>query len=93
MEINFEDIKNQILSLVKNQRKAKINWIVSIVQRTEKEVLEIANELNLEIDGEYILYPFEELPEVEKNKLTKDEYDKLYPRPDPTFCETRGSKR
>lgn len=87
-----KETEKQVLSLVQQQKKVKINWIASIVLLTEKEVAEIASELNIEVDGEYLIASMTKEAETKKKTLTKEKYDQLYPKPAPTFCEAKTSK-
>lgn len=92
MNNNTEEIEKQVLSLVQQQKKVKINWIASIVILTEKEIVGLASRLNIEVDGEYLIAPKNKDGEDKKKSLTKEEYDRLYPKPAPTFCDAKASR-
>jgi len=92
MNIITEEIEEQVLSLVQQQKKVKINWIASIVLLTEKDVIELASKLKIEVDGEYLIAPEIKEAETKKKNLTKEEYDTLYPKPAPTFCDAKASR-
>ncbi|MHA1556097.1 MAG: hypothetical protein ACTSPM_04100 [Candidatus Heimdallarchaeota archaeon] len=92
MNIITEEIEEQVLSLVQQQKKVKINWIASVVLLTEKDVIELASKLEIEVDGEYLIAPKTKEDEAKKKNLTKEEYDRLYPKPAPTFCDAKASR-
>jgi len=50
-----EKIKNEVLTLINQQKKAKINWIASILQISEDNVLSIAKDLGLIIEGDFVI--------------------------------------
>ncbi len=92
MNNNAEEIEKQVLSLVQQQNKVKINWIASIVLLTEDEIVDLASRLHIEIEGEYLITPKNKKGEAKKKTLTKEEYDQLYPKPAPTFCDAKVSR-
>ena len=92
MNIITKEIEEQVLSLVQQQKKVKINWIASIVLLTEKDIIELAFKLDIEVDGEYLIAPKVKEGGPKKKNLTKEEYDKLYPKPAPTFCDAKASR-
>ncbi|NHJ05520.1 MAG: hypothetical protein EAX90_11900 [Candidatus Heimdallarchaeota archaeon] len=50
-----EKTKNEVLTLINQQKKAKINWIASIVQISEDNVRSIAKDLGLIIEGDFVI--------------------------------------
>jgi len=71
MVVSFSDeIISQVKELIQKEKKAKINWILTITQLSLKELSIIAEELGYVIKGEYIALASEadKLPEGEIEK-------------------------
>ena len=83
-----KDLKQQILALVENQKKTKIQWLATIVSVSEDEIIELASDLNFIIKDEYVINPSSK---SKPKDLSKEEYEKLNPKPAPTFCEAKKS--
>jgi len=92
MSIITEQIKDQVLTLVQQQKKAKIKWIARIVLLTEEQLIDLAPKLDLKIDGEYLVASKKMIEEAKSKNLSKEEYDQLNPKPAPTFCEAKASR-
>ena len=84
------DLTNQLIKIVNQKTKVKIPWLAVIFQLTEEEIKELAIKNNLEIEDEYLV-SFESDANSSKD-LSSEEYEKLYPKPAPTFCEAKRSK-
>ena len=93
MGIITDEVKKQVLTLVQQQKKTKIKWISSIVFLTEEQLIELAPTLELSIDGDYLVAPQKLLDKNKHKNLTKEEYDKLNPKPAPTFCDAKASRK
>ena len=84
---NFEDdLKQRILALVENQKRTKIQWLATIVSVTEEEIIKIVSELDLLIEEEFVINPHSK---SQSKELSIAEYDRLNPKPAPTFCEAK----
>ena len=46
--------QEEIISLVKQQKKAKLEWISTITQVAKEEIINYANEMNLKIVGDEV---------------------------------------
>ncbi|MBN1329730.1 MAG: hypothetical protein JXA54_09680 [Candidatus Heimdallarchaeota archaeon] len=85
-------IQLQILTLVQQSKKATITCVASITHLSEDEVIDIALNLPLKIEGKYLMAIQSEDMIDKKKVMTKEEYDTLNPKPAPTFCEAKRSK-
>ncbi|MHA1740024.1 MAG: hypothetical protein ACTSXA_13640 [Candidatus Heimdallarchaeota archaeon] len=88
MSISGVDLKQRILALVENQKRTKIQWLATIVSVSEEEIIKIAPELDLLIENEFVINP--QIKDEPKD-LSKAEYDRLNPKPAPSFCEAKKS--
>ena len=62
-----EEMKAQVEELLKKDKKAKINWILTVTQLSFEDLSKIADELGYKIKGEYIALPSEvdKLPDAD----------------------------
>jgi len=89
MKNNSEkDLKQQILVLVQNKNRTKIQWLATIVSVSENEIIDLVSDLDLIIEGEFVINP---QSKSKPKNLSKQEYDELNPKPAPSFCEAKKS--
>jgi len=88
MSNSEDDLKQRILALVENQKKTKIQWLATIISVSEEEIIKIAPELELIIENEFIINPHSK---SKPKDLSIAEYDRLNPKPAPSFCEAKKS--
>ena len=90
MKNDETELENKIMILVQQKGKAKISWLAAIVQLPEDEIRRCAIKLKLVIKDEYLISLEENT--LRSKDLSPEEYEKLYPKPAPTFCEAKKSK-
>lgn len=86
MNSSEDDSKQRILALVENQNKTKIQWLATIISVSEEDIIRFAIELDLLIEDEFVINPHSK---SKPKELSKAEYDRLNPKPAPTFCEAK----
>ena len=86
MSNSENDLKQRILALVENQKKTKIQWLATIISISEEEIIKIVSELDLLIEEEFVINPHSK---SQSKELSIAEYDRLNPKPAPSFCEAK----